>query len=121
MESKESYRIGPGLRTKLRQMVDAFDGRSIGGGASGIPTVSQEMFRRVGGGPFIRLCKTTSAWDKGTIATLDLYENGEPPSETSSGTLTGCVNKTQNVPSGKFVLVGKAANGRWYLVNAECG
>ena len=80
-----------------------------------------ELRRGSSGSSSLRLCKTTAAWDKGTITTLDLYENGEPPSETSSGTLAGCVKRTQNVPAGKFVLVGRAAGGRWYLINAECG
>lgn len=79
---------------------------------------------RIGAGSPVRVGKTTAAWDKGTLATITLYEEGDPPSEHAASpatTLAGCVNKTQNVPSGKFVIVAKAANGHWYLVDAECG
>jgi hypothetical protein len=80
-------------------------------------------FRGAGGedgGDPVRLGRTTSAWNKGATATIDLYESGTPPSETASGTLANCVNKFANVPSGKWVMVAKAANGSWYLISAEC-
>lgn len=74
------------------------------------------------GGDPVRLGKTTSAWSKGTTATIDLYQSGTPPSETSSSTtLTNCVNKFANVATGKWVMVARGANGYWYLIAAECG
>jgi hypothetical protein len=72
------------------------------------------------GGDPVRLGKTTAAWTKGTTATIDLYPNGTPPSETASGTLSGCVNKFATVASGKWVMVARAGNGYWYLISAEC-
>lgn len=78
---------------------------------------------RIDGSP-VRLGKTTAAWDKGTLATITLYDQGEPPSEYAAdppNTLAGCVNKTQNVPANKFVMLGRAANGHYYLIDAECG
>jgi len=72
------------------------------------------------GGDPVRLGKTTSAWSKGTLATIDLYESGSPGSETYSGTLAGCRNKFANVASGKWVIVQRAANGAYYLTSAEC-
>lgn len=71
-----------------------------------------------GGG--VRLGKTISAWDKGTIATIDLYETGTPPNETESGTLADCVNKFADVEGDSWVMVAQAPNGRWYLIAAEC-
>jgi hypothetical protein len=71
----------------------------------------------------VRLGKTTAAWNKGTTATIELYEEGTPPSEgkkTPAETLEDCVNKFANVGSGKWVIVAKAANGSWYLISAEC-
>jgi hypothetical protein len=68
----------------------------------------------------VRLGKTTSAWSKGGTATIDLYEEGPPGSETYSGTLSGCRNKFANVGSGKWVIVQRAANGAYYLTAAEC-
>jgi hypothetical protein len=72
------------------------------------------------GGDPVRLGKTTATWTKGTTATIDLYPNGTPPSETASGTLSGCVNKFATVASGKWVMVARGGNGYWYLISAEC-
>jgi hypothetical protein len=81
------------------------------------------LFRQSGddGSP-VRLCKTSTAWNKGTLATLNVWENGTPPNETQSTgvTLTGCVNKFANVAAGKFVIVALGANGSHYLIAAEC-
>jgi hypothetical protein len=69
----------------------------------------------------LKLGKTTASWTKGTLATIALYGAGTPPSETtSSATLANCVNKFATVASGKWVMLGKAANGSWYLISAEC-
>jgi hypothetical protein len=76
----------------------------------------------IGGSP-VRLGKTTAAWNKGTLATITLYEDGTPPGETTASpaeTLEKCVNKFANVASGKWVIVAKGANGSWYLIAAEC-
>lgn len=69
-----------------------------------------------------RLCKTTSAWNKGTLATLDVWEEGTPPNETHATgvTVANVVNKFANVASGKFVSIALHANGHWYLIAAEC-
>ena len=79
-------------------------------------------FRQTGDdGDPVRLGKTTAAWNKGTLATIDLYESGTPPSETSSSaTLADCVNKFANVATGKWVMVARGGNGSWYLIAAEC-
>lgn len=72
----------------------------------------------------VRVGKTTSAWNKGTLAEITLYEEGTPPNETAKSpaeTLAGCVNKFANVASGKWVIVARAKNGSWYLISAECG
>ena len=71
----------------------------------------------------VRIGKTTSAWTKNTLATITLYEEGEPPNETADSpakTLEDCVNKFGDVESGKWVSVARAANGSWYLIAAEC-
>lgn len=71
----------------------------------------------------VRLGKTVGAWDKGTLATIDLYETGDPPNETNSGsgaTLADCVNKFADVAADSWVMVAQAPNGRWYLIAAEC-
>lgn len=69
----------------------------------------------------LRIGKTRDAWSKGTTATIDLYESGDPPDETLSGELAGCVNKFADIGADKWVAVQLAANGSFYLVSAECG
>jgi len=70
-----------------------------------------------------RLCKTSSSFAKGSTATLDVWEDGTPPSEARSTgvTVAGVVNKFANIGSGKWVSVALHANGYWYVVSAECG
>lgn len=83
---------------------------------------SPVMFRTVGDENTVRLCKTSATWNKGSLATLDVYESGTPPNETQSSgvTIADCVNKFATVQSGKFVMIAQAGNGRWYLIAAEC-
>lgn len=74
--------------------------------------------------PSVRLGKTTAAWPKGAVSTIELYEEGTPPLETrnaSNYTLADCVNKFSDIDANKWVMVAKASNGRWYLISAECG
>lgn len=68
----------------------------------------------------VRLGKTTAAWNKGTLATIDLYESGSPLTEALSGELADCVNKFADIASGKWVMVARATNGSWYVISAEC-
>lgn len=75
------------------------------------------------GGDPIRIGKTTSAWNKGTLATITLYEQGTPPNETANSppeTIEDCVNKWADVQANKWVAVALAQNGSYYLVVAEC-
>jgi hypothetical protein len=123
-QQQERYLIGPGLRDKLREVIARSDGEPLGTGMRGdTPVRLQDVPRR--GGAAVRLGKTTAAWTKGTTATIELYEEGTPPSETkktpTADTLTGCVNKFANVGSEKWVIVARGQNGYWYLIAAECG
>lgn len=70
----------------------------------------------------VRLGKTTAAWAKGTLATINVWETGTPPNETqtSGATIANCVNKFAAVASGKWVIVAKGQNGSYYLIAAEC-
>jgi hypothetical protein len=79
-------------------------------------------FSRPEGTEPIRLGKTTAAWNKGTTATINVWESGTPPSETQTTgvTLANCVNKFANVGSEKWVIVAWGGAGRWYLIAAEC-
>jgi hypothetical protein len=81
-------------------------------------------FRQGGGddGDPVRLGKTSAAWTKGTLATINVWEDGTPPSETQTSglTLPDCVNKFADVATGKWVMLAKAQNGSYYLIAAEC-
>ena len=67
----------------------------------------------------VKLCKTTAAWAKGSLANLKEY-TGPPGSETAvKGTATvEAVNHLGDVETGKWVLVA-SVNGHWYLVATE--
>lgn len=82
------------------------------------------MPRAVGDdGDPVRLCKTAAAWNKGTLATLTVYEAGTPPSETAldpEETIEDVVNKFADVAADRWCMVARAGNGSWYLISAEC-
>jgi flavin-dependent dehydrogenase len=80
-------------------------------------------FRDAGGDDDpVRLGKTSAAWNKGTTATINVWESGTAGGETQTSgvTLTGCVNKFANVATGKWVIVARGVNGSYYLIAAEC-
>ena len=85
-------------------------------------SMSRVRFRDTGDDYSLRLCKTSAAFNKGTTATLNVWEDGTPPNETqtSGATVENVVNKYANIASGKFVSVAMHANGRWYVIAAEC-
>ena len=94
--------------------------KAVEAGSRDMPGI---RFRDVGGDDDpVRLGKTTGAWNKGTLATINIWEDGSPPNETqtSGAMLTDCVNKFAYVASGKWVMVAKGANGSYYLIAAEC-
>lgn len=93
----------------------------IEGGSRDIPPIH---FRTAGdddGGLRIGKYTGSSVWAKHTTATVEVWENGTPPNETSSSqTIKNVVNHWAAVPSGKWVGIQAAANGHYYLVVAEC-
>lgn len=70
----------------------------------------------------IRLCKTSVPFNKNTQATLQVWEDGEPLSEsaTTGKTIAGVVNKYADIAASKFVSVARHGNGHWYVISAEC-
>lgn len=64
------------------------------------------------------LSKTSAEWKKDTKQTLTIYV-GEPGSEAAStGDTVEAWNKTGDIGSGKWVLLGRA-NGTFYLAGPE--
>lgn len=78
--------------------------------------------RAIGGDDALKLCKTTGTWGYDTIATLDVWHGGDPPVESGSSETVQAVNKIAPVAADTFVLVGRADNGSWYLleIGREC-
>jgi hypothetical protein len=82
-------------------------------------------FRDAGddGGERLKLCKTSEEWEYNTLATLQVWHEGTPPSESSSDeTIEDVVNKVAKVAADTFVIIGQADNDSWYLVEIcrEC-
>lgn len=67
----------------------------------------------------IRLGKTSSAWTKGTSASIQTWDE-TPDGEEVSGNSVTVYNRFANIGSGKWVAFAAAANGRYYLISAEC-
>lgn len=123
MANQQKYFIGPSLLSDIRstiQRVDAIAPRTSGAAQE----VRLQMLQQpMDGGGRLRIGKYTgsSTWGKHTTATIDLWESGTPPNETSSSqTIENVVNHWADVPANKWVGVQRAANGTYYLVVAEC-
>ena len=71
-----------------------------------------------GGGGSISVGYTSSDWAKGTSETIALY-SGTPGSETATGESVSVFNRIGKVLSGKWVLVAKTDDDKWYLVAPE--
>lgn len=101
---------------RIQRVVQRIEGGDRNTHAPPLPTAFDD-------GDPIRIGKTTSAWNKGTIADIEVRESGTPPNETAGSpveTMEDCVNKFADVPADKWVAVARAGNGRWYLIAAEC-
>lgn len=102
-------------------------GRAVNAYERGDRNIHPRKFRSYGGGGGegepVRLGKTTEAWNKNTLATIELYEEGDPLDEqkkTPAETIEDCVNKFANIAANKWVLVALAGNGSYYVFAAEC-
>lgn len=119
MARGERYFIGPNARAKLQECFAKLDSVATPGGQGPLGGHRpQHMQRRL----VARLCKTDAAFNKGSVATLSVWEDGEPGSEsqTAGVTVAGVINKYADIASGKFVSVALHGNGRWYVIAAEC-
>jgi hypothetical protein len=121
MARQERYFIGPGVREKLTE-VFTYIGNSRTSIGSGPSDKAKLQHMQRSGGSSLRLCKTTAAFNKGAVATLNVWEHGTPPDETQTSgvTVENVINKYANIATGKFVSVALHGNGRWYVVAAEC-
>jgi hypothetical protein len=70
--------------------------------------------------PKVRLCKTTELWEEGTVATLNVWENGDTPNETiSTGETLVATNHLWDVASGTWCYVMESGAGDNHLINAR--
>ena len=79
--------------------------------------------------PSVAVTKTTAAWTIGTSQELTIY-TGTPPGEAAPGTSSNPVkvtawNRTVDVKSGEWVVIGKAhaddaGKDVWYLIATKC-
>lgn len=94
------------------------------GNRSQSPVRFRQVGEESGGGETLKLCKTDSVWEYNTLATLYVWNGGTPPNESAitseeqpyGETIENVVNKIARVSPNTFVLIGKAENGSWYLV-----
>ena len=82
------------------------------GGSAGMPHSAGDDADAV-------LCKTTSAWSKGSSATLQIWA-GAPGSETNTGVTLSAYNRYAAIASGKWCTVMLHRHGYYYVVAAEC-
>lgn len=68
--AQERYLIGPGLRSKLREVIRRVDGLPQGGPGSEIPTRLQDPRRA--GGTTLRVGTFTGSWQTGTFKTVTI-------------------------------------------------
>jgi hypothetical protein len=97
-------------------------GRAVSAYERGNRDIHSPRIRTAGDdGDPVRLCKTSAAWAKGSLATLNVWESGTPPSETQTTgeEIKDAINKIGYVAPGVFVIVAKAGSGSWYLVASE--
>lgn len=123
MAKQDTYRIGPGLRDKLREVVRKVDALSVKTHGPGSRPIHQEMPRGSGSRGGTKVGKTTGVWEKNSYAQITVYDQGDPLSPTTKDppeVIQFCVNKFATVGADKWVAISKATNGHWYLVSAEC-
>jgi hypothetical protein len=80
-------------------------------------------FRQVSDdGDPVMLAKTVATWPKGYEQTLDLYDVGPSGYETTATPkrTKKAFNRLCSVAANKWVIIGRASNGDWYLLNWEC-
>lgn len=92
----------------------------IEGGDRNIPPVPIRTAFEEGEG--LRVGKVAAAWAIGTCATVTLWEragaNCAPTAKSPSETIENVVNLSYHVPAGSWVVIGQAADGKWYLVES---
>jgi hypothetical protein len=96
---------------RIQSVVQRIEGGNRNTHAPPLPTAFDE-------GDPVRVCKTSVAWGKDTTATLAIWEAGTAtaPEANSPAETVDAVNLFRDVAADVYVVVARANNGRWYLV-----
>lgn len=69
-------------------------------------------------GSSIKIGRTTADWAKGTSASIPIY-GGTPLSESATGESVTAYNLRAKILADRWVVLGKADNGFYYLIDSE--
>lgn len=106
MADNERYLIGPGLRTKLRELIRRVDGSPEGNAGVEIPTRLQDM-RRGGGSP-LKVGTFTGSWQTGTFRTVTI--TGSTQTVSVYNWCTPSIDSgTTASTAAKYVIFGNAS------------
>lgn len=108
---KDGQRIAAAVRR-----VESGDRKGAGLSFGFRPVVDSESTLRVG------KYTGSSAWASGTCATITLWERAEtgcsPAEKYPAESIENVANLSYDVMAGSWVVIGQAADGKWYLVEA---
>lgn len=114
MAQQDSYRIGPGLRDKLREVVRTVDALALSSRGQAMSTVHQEIPRGFGGG--FRICTFTGAWSKTSAKTVTFKYQADTPNTVSATNLFADITSSEQPRNCAIAKEGTA----WFLISAEC-
>lgn len=115
MAQQDSYRIGPGLRDKLREVVRTVDALTLSSRGQSTRTVHQEM-PRGGGGAGFRICTFTGAWSKTSNKTVTFKYETTTPNTVVATNLFAEIAAAGGQRNCAIARDGTA----WFLISAEC-
>lgn len=96
---------------RIARAVRAIEGSGLSGGGPGVTSAGDDSDGV--------LCKTSSAWAKGTSATLAIWA-GPPGSEVDTGCTLTAYNRYAAIAANKFCTVMLHRHGYYYVIAAEC-
>lgn len=112
--ASERYFIGPGLKTKLREVIYRVDEiHRIESGVT-VPTVEQDMRRNP---PKFRICTFTGSWSKNTDKVVTFKFQTNTPNTVQASNLFAAI--TVGGTASLNCAIAKEGTA-WYLIAAEC-
>lgn len=115
MKHQDSFRIGPGLRGKLRDVVRVVDSLTLSSRSARIESAHQSMPPPPAS--VFRICTFSGGWDKGTQKTVTFkYMTNSPNTVSAMNLFADIGTVTQNLRNCAIAKDGTA----WFLISAEC-